>query len=56
MDKYEHIEVVENKMNRAYARLHSTLYRDHYKKHFEGIDERNVEQLLGLRMLGGKQC
>jgi hypothetical protein len=37
MDKYKHMKVLENKISRAYARLCLTLYRDHYKKHFEDI-------------------
>ena len=45
MDKYKHVKALENKMGRAYARLHSTLYRAHYKRHFEGIDASDAEAI-----------
>jgi hypothetical protein len=32
------MKVLEKKISHAYARLRLTLYRDHYKKHFEDID------------------
>jgi hypothetical protein len=52
IDKYEHIKAIENKMSCAYARLRSTLYRDHYKKHFEGSDAHNAKAIARVKDVG----
>ena len=54
VDKYEHIKAIENKMSRAYARLRSTLYKDHYKKHFKGIDARDAKVIARAKDVGRK--
>ena len=54
MDKYEHTTALENKMSRAYARLCSTLYRYHYKKHFEGIDASDAEAIARAKDVARK--
>jgi hypothetical protein len=46
IDKYEHMKALENKMSHAYARFRLTLYRDHYKKHLEGIDTCDAETIV----------
>ena len=52
MDKYEHMKALENKMSCAYTRLCSTLHRDHYKKHFKGIDARDAEAIARAKDVG----
>ncbi|XP_059452041.1 uncharacterized protein LOC132182730 isoform X2 [Corylus avellana] len=52
MGRYEHNKAVENKMGRAYARLRSNLYRDHYKKYFEGVKANDDEAIARAKALG----
>ena len=39
-------------MGRAYTRLCSNLYRDHYKKYFEGVDACDVEEIGKAKAIG----
>jgi hypothetical protein len=52
MEQYEHVKAVRIKMSRAYSRLRSNLYRDHYKKYFKGVDAHNAEEIARAKAIG----